>query len=135
MPSAAFWRAAAEAACAFSTAVAEPCEASGEAGRRPACARQAPLWLLPRRAASLTALKPGGGRLAVITFQSHEDRKVKRRIRMATTPVIDENDPWGRPKEPVRVRDLARRPITATPEELERNFRARSAKLRGIEKL
>jgi len=84
--------------------------------------------------AALDVLSPGG-RLAVLTFQSHEDRLVKHRFRAVTQAVADPTDPWGRPREPVRFRDLTRKPIGPKAEEIERNPRARSAKLRGVEKL
>ncbi|NLE39763.1 MAG: 16S rRNA (cytosine(1402)-N(4))-methyltransferase RsmH [Pirellulaceae bacterium] len=57
-------------------------------------------------------LKPGG-RLAIISFQSLEDRRVKEAFR---------NDP--------RCEALTKKPIRPTEEEIERNPRARSAKLR-----
>ncbi|MFP4379122.1 MAG: 16S rRNA (cytosine(1402)-N(4))-methyltransferase RsmH [Candidatus Sumerlaeia bacterium] len=78
-------------------------------------------------------LKPGG-RLAVITFQSHEDRTVKRFFRGICRDVIDETDPWGRVKEAAQFIDLTRKPIGPTEEEVEKNPRSRSAKLRGVEK-
>jgi len=57
-------------------------------------------------------LKPGG-RMAVISFHSLEDRRVKHAFR---------DDP--------RLTVLTRKPVTAAPEELAANPRARSAKLR-----
>jgi 16S rRNA (cytosine1402-N4)-methyltransferase len=82
---------------------------------------------------ALESLKPGG-RLAVITFQSHEDRTVKRFFRDASEDKIDENDPWGRVREAAKFRDLTRKPIVPGEEETVRNPRSRSAKLRGVEK-
>lgn len=77
-----------------------------------------------------------GGRLAVISFHSLEDRIVKDTFRDLSTGCVCP------PKFPVCVcgrlpsaRLLARKPVTATPEELDRNPRARSAKLRAIEKI
>ena len=61
-------------------------------------------------------LKPGG-RAAVISFHSLEDRRVKHAFR---------DDP--------RLNVLTRKPVTATPEELQSNPRARSAKLRAAER-
>ena len=62
-------------------------------------------------------LRPGG-RLAIISFHSLEDRPVKHGFR---------NDP--------RLEVLTRRPIRATAEEVARNPRARSAKLRVAERI
>ena len=70
---------------------------------------------------SALALLPGvlkhGGRIAVISFHSLEDRRVKHAFR---------DDP--------RLLVLTRKPVTATPEELASNPRARSAKLRVAER-
>ncbi len=77
-----------------------------------------------------------GGRLCVITFHSLEDRIVKNTFRSLADPCTC---PKSFPvcvcgKKPV-VRLVTRKPITATPEELEQNPRSRSASLRIIEKL
>ena len=85
--------------------------------------------------AAIPRLNPGG-RLAVITFHSLEDRIVKNAMAAAakgcTCP----------PEFPVcvcghtpQVRVVTRKPIVSGAEELERNPRARSAKLRVAEKL
>jgi len=58
-----------------------------------------------------------GGRLAVITFHSLEDRVVKHTFRRLET-----------------VQVLTRRPVVAGDEEMARNPRARSAKLRAVER-
>ena len=80
-------------------------------------------------------LKPGG-RLAVITFHSLEDRIVKNAFsELASGCVCPKDFPicvCG--KTPV-VKLVNRKPIIATNEELDKNFRAHSAKLRVIEKL
>ena len=77
-----------------------------------------------------------GGRLAVITFHSLEDRIVKSAMAEAARGCICP------PKLPVcvcgrtpKVKLTPRKPITAGPEELARNPRARSAKLRVAERL
>ena len=68
-----------------------------------------------------------GARLAVITFHSLEDRIIKRTFRDLARDV---------PKtQPVAVRILTKKPITPGNGELERNPRARSAKLRVAEKV
>ena len=80
-------------------------------------------------------LKPGG-RICVITFHSLEDRLVKRCFQRLQNPCICP------PKAPVCtcgrkpvVRVLAGGAVKPSREELERNPRARSAKLRTAEKL
>ena len=76
-----------------------------------------------------------GGRLAVITFHSLEDRIVKNAMAAAAKGCICP------PEFPVcvcgrkpQVDILTRKPIVAAPQELERNPRARSAKLRICQK-
>ena len=77
-----------------------------------------------------------GGRLAVITFHSLEDRIVKNAMGAAakgcTCPPSFPVCVCG--KKP-RVKIVTRKPIVSGEEELERNPRARSAKLRICEKL
>ena len=77
-----------------------------------------------------------GGRLAVITFHSLEDRIVKSAMAEAAKGCICP------PEFPVcvcgrkpRVKLITRKPITSAQEELDRNPRARSAKLRICEKI
>ncbi len=77
-----------------------------------------------------------GGRMAVISFHSLEDRIVKRAFRQLSKVCIC---PPGLPicacGKKASVRLLARRAVTASAEEVARNPRARSAKMRGIERL
>ena len=84
---------------------------------------------------AIEVLNPGG-RLAVITFHSLEDRIVKQAMAEAakgcTCPPSFPVCVCG--KKP-KVRLVTRKPITASDEELELNPRSRSAKLRVCEKL
>lgn len=84
---------------------------------------------------AIPALNPGG-RLAIITFHSLEDRIVKTGMadaaRGCTCPPNFPVCVCG--KKPA-VKLISRKPIVSGPEELERNPRARSAKLRICEKL
>lgn len=81
-------------------------------------------------AAAPSVLK-SGGRLVIITFNSLEDRMVKQFLRHRSSPIID-NPGWpeARPNPDYQFQLLARKAITPTPEEISRNPRARSAKLR-----
>lgn len=80
-------------------------------------------------------LKPGG-RVAVITFHSLEDRIVKRFFKSHSAPEIDRPEwPAARPNPDCCLRVLTRRPVGAEGSELRNNPRARSAKLRVAEKL
>lgn len=85
--------------------------------------------------AAIPKLNPGG-RLAVITFHSLEDRIVKNAMAGAakgcTCPPSFPICVCG--KKP-KVKIITRKPIVSGDEELERNPRARSAKLRICEKL
>ncbi len=77
-----------------------------------------------------------GGRLAIITFHSLEDRIVKTKFKKFATGCICPPDipvcVCGRKPE---GRLITGKPIVATEEELEQNPRSRSAKLRVIKRL
>ncbi len=76
------------------------------------------------------------GRMAIITFHSLEDRAVKRFFERVTRPEIDRPEwPAPRPNPEYCARLITRKPIIASEQELALNPRARSAKLRVIEKL
>ncbi len=77
-------------------------------------------------------LKPGG-RVAIITFHSIEDRVVKNFFRQGSFDETPENPLMSITKEAV-FKLVTKKPITATQEELKRNPRSRSAKLRIAEK-
>ncbi len=84
---------------------------------------------------SLIELLNPKGRLAIISFHSLEDRIVKQTFRRESVDCICP------PEQPIctcghvaSVRDLTRRPISPSEEEVRENPRARSAKLRVVEK-
>jgi 16S rRNA (cytosine1402-N4)-methyltransferase len=84
---------------------------------------------------AIDLLRPGG-RLAVISFHSLEDRIVKQAFKLASTDCICP------PKVPIcvcgheaSVRLVNKKPIIATEDEIAHNPRSRSAKLRVVEKL
>ncbi len=78
------------------------------------------------------SLRPGG-RLAVITYHSLEDRMVKNFIRCGNVDGNEEKDIYGNVKAPLRA--VTRKPVLPQEEEIGRNTRARSAKLRVAEKI
>ena len=78
-------------------------------------------------------LKPGG-RVAVITFHSIEDRIVKIFFRDNTFEAQDEN-PFDNTEKQKVLRAVNKKPVVATAEETKINPRARSAKLRVAEKI
>ncbi len=90
--------------------------------------------LPPMLEAAAEALRPGG-RLAVITFHSLEDRIVKQTLRrLATGCTCPPEFPVCVCGKKPKLAAVTRKPITAGPEELEENPRARSAKLRVSER-
>ncbi len=76
---------------------------------------------------SLRSLAPGG-RLAVITYHSLEDRLVKNFMRTGRIDGKEQKDFYGRNLSPLKL--LTSKPIVADDDEVERNPRSRSAKLR-----
>ncbi|MGQ9833616.1 MAG: 16S rRNA (cytosine(1402)-N(4))-methyltransferase RsmH [Candidatus Villigracilaceae bacterium] len=84
---------------------------------------------------AVAALAPGG-RLAIISFHSLEDRLVKEFFRR------ESRDCLCPPRQPVctcghvaTLKEITRKPVTPTEAEIEQNPRARSAKLRVAEKI
>ena len=78
-------------------------------------------------------LKPGG-RIAIITFHSLEDRIVKNFFRKGYFEEEDSADPFGQHTPSPPLKAITKKPVTATAEEMKRNPRSRSAKLRVAEK-
>ena len=82
---------------------------------------------------ALKALRPNGGRLAVITFHSLEDRIVKNVFKDVA---VSEGNRYDIPAlvEEKEYQLVTRKPIVASEQELENNHRSISAKLRIIER-
>jgi len=75
-----------------------------------------------------------GGRVVIITFHSLEDRIVKVFFKQGTFEEADEN-PFEIKKRSNPLKQLTKKPIEASAEEVRRNSRSRSAKLRVAEKV
>ena len=77
-------------------------------------------------------LQPGG-RMAIITFHSLEDRIVKNFFKTGTIDEPEQDDVYGnKPLSPFNV--ITKKPVTPSVQECKINTRARSAKLRVAEK-
>ncbi len=72
-------------------------------------------------------------RIAIITYHSLEDRMVKNFMRTGNIDGHEEKDLFGRSSSPIKP--LSSKPVVPTDEEIERNPRSRSAKLRTAVKL
>lgn len=80
----------------------------------------------------MSILKPGG-RVAIMSYHSLEDRRVKQRFKELSTP--EKDDYTGGVAVPADFALLTKKPITPTDEEIEANQRSRSAKLRVLQKI
>lgn len=86
----------------------------------------------------LPPLIKSGGRLAVITFHSGEDRIVKEFGRACARDYVFEGNvdiPELRKERAPILKIITRRPVEAAEEEVKVNPRARSARLRVYEKI
>ncbi|WP_143304948.1 16S rRNA (cytosine(1402)-N(4))-methyltransferase RsmH [Chitinophaga vietnamensis] len=83
---------------------------------------------------SAQVLKPGG-RLAIITFHSLEDRMVKNFMKTGSFEEAQDDNPFGTATAPKLFRLITKKPVTASDAELKNNSRSRSAKLRVAEKV
>jgi len=97
-------------------------EVNDELGALKELLKQVPGLLLP------------GGRAAIITFHSLEDRLVKNFFRRGSFDEPDEN-PYTNTTTVNELKVITKKPITAGDKELKQNPRSRSAKLRVVEKI
>jgi 16S rRNA (cytosine1402-N4)-methyltransferase len=81
----------------------------------------------------VTAVLKPGGRVAIITFHSLEDRIVKNFFRKGSFEEEDTNPFGTSPEPPLKV--ITKKPLIPAKEETTRNPRSRSAKLRVAEKI
>ena len=85
---------------------------------------------------SLTRRLKSGGRIAILTFHSLEDRIVKEAFKALESPcTCPGNFPVCVCGKKPEIKIITRKPITATAEELEENSRSKCAKLRIAEKI
>ena len=93
-------------------------------------------WIEYQTVIKLTRALKSGGRIAILTFHSLEDRIVKRAFKeLETDCICDKSLPvcvCGKKKE---INVITAKPIVATEEELKLNTRSKSAKLRVAEKI
>lgn len=93
------------------------------------------LKLLKKMLENILAILNPKGILAIISFHSLEDRIVKKFFRHWQNPPSETPFPLPKIFSASLVKSLMKKPITPTLEEIKNNPRARSAKLRVVEKL
>jgi 16S rRNA (cytosine1402-N4)-methyltransferase len=83
-----------------------------------------------------TDLLVPSGRLAVIAYHSLEDRIVKQRFRaLGRGCICPPKAPVCTCGRPPRLRQVTRKPVRPSPDEVARNPRSRSARLRVAERI
>ena len=81
---------------------------------------------------AIPILKPGG-RIAVITFHSLEDRIVKNFYKNGSFEETVQDEIYGT-REKSKLKVVTKKPLVANETEIKKNTRSRSAKLRVAEK-
>ena len=82
--------------------------------------------------AALELLSPGG-RLVVMSYHSLEDKIVKKYLKYGSAKGVLEQDEFGR--SIIKYKQITKKPIVPSQEEIKRNSRAASAKLRVVERV
>jgi 16S rRNA (cytosine1402-N4)-methyltransferase len=92
---------------------------------------------LERGLAAAEQVLASGGRLAVVSFHSLEDRAVKDFVRAhaGRTPAPSRHAPPRAAAQAATLREVTRKPVSPSQEEVSANPRARSARLRVAEKV
>ncbi len=75
------------------------------------------------------------GRVAIITFHSLEDRLVKNYFKYGDFELVEDDNPFVQTTRKSNWKLINKKPITASKEELKKNPRSRSAKLRIVERV
>ena len=83
----------------------------------------------------LNEVVKSGGRVAIITFHSLEDRLVKLFFKNGDFENIEDDNPYVQTIKTQQWQPISKKPITATNEELKKNNRSRSAKLRVVQRV
>ncbi len=76
-----------------------------------------------------------GGRVAIITFHSLEDRLVKNFLKKGSLEETDPSDPFGQSTTAPLLKAITKKPVIAGENELRQNPRSRSAKLRIAQRI
>ena len=83
----------------------------------------------------LNEVVKSGGRAAIITFHSLEDRLVKLFFKNGDFENVEDDNPYVQNVKIQLWQSISKKPIIATDEELKKNNRSRSAKLRVAQKI